>query len=139
MYTVLDKDTIEMEIVPYIPKTKRGFPPTVPLVEIVNAVLYKLKTGVQWHQLPVKALFAQQALTWNSVYYHYRKWCLSDTLKHSWIKFLKKHRKELDLSSVDLDGSHTSAIRGGTDVEYQGRKKRKTTNTLPIDKVYLLL
>ena len=57
MYTVLDKDTIEMEIVPLIPKTKRGFPPTVPLVEIVNAILYKLKTGTQWNQLPVKALF----------------------------------------------------------------------------------
>jgi len=36
MYTVLDKDTIEMEIIPHIPLPKRGFPPTVPLVEIVN-------------------------------------------------------------------------------------------------------
>ena len=69
MYTVLDKDTIEMEIVPLIPKTKRGFPPTVPLVEIINAILYKLKTGVQWHQLPVKALFEQRVITWNAVYH----------------------------------------------------------------------
>ena len=73
MYTVLDKDTIEMEIVSLIPKGKRGFEPTVPLVEIVNAVLYKLKTGVQWDQLPVRALFEQESLTWNAVYYHYRK------------------------------------------------------------------
>lgn len=130
MYTVLDKDTIEMEIVPLIPKAKRGFPPTVPLVEIVNAILYKLKTGMQWNQLPVKALFEGESLTWNAVYYHYRKWCLSDTLKESWIIFLKSHKKELDLSSVDLDGSHTPAIRGGQEVEYQGRKKRKTTNAL---------
>lgn len=130
MYTVLDKDTIEMEIVPLIPKTKRGFPPTVPMVEIINAILYKLKTGVQWHQLPVKALFEDQPLTWHSVYYHYRKWCLSDTLKRIWISFLKNHKKDLDLSSVDLDGSHTPAIRGGAEVEYQGRKKRKTTNAL---------
>lgn len=130
MYTVLDKDTIEMQIVPLIPKTKRGFPPTVPLAEIINAILYKLKTGVQWHQLPVKALFEQQPLTWNAVYYHYGKWCLSNTLKDCWITFLKSHKKELDLSSVDLDGSHTPAIRGGSEVEYQGRKKRKTTNAL---------
>src|SRR5690554_4547345 len=140
MYTVLDKDTIEMEIVPFIPKTKRGFPPTVPLVEIINAILYKLKTGVQWNQLPVNALFEQQPLTWNAVYYHYRKWCVSDTLKHSWIKFLKNHKKKLDLSSVDLDGSHTPAIRGGAEVEYQGRKKRKTTNALYLsDRQGLLL
>lgn len=130
MYTVLDKYTIEMEIIPYLPKTKRGFPPTVPLVEIVNAILYKLKTGVQWYQLPVKALFEDSPLSWNAVYYHYRKWCLSDTLKECWINFLRVHRQELDLSSVDLDGSHTPAIRGGADVEYQGRKKRKTTNAL---------
>jgi transposase len=57
MYSVLDKDMIEMEIVPFIPKTKRGFVPTVPVAEIVNAILYKLKTGAQWHQLPVRALF----------------------------------------------------------------------------------
>lgn len=62
--------------------------------------------------------------------YHYRKWCLSNTLKDSWLKFLKTHKQQLDLSSVDLDGSHTPAIRGGQQVEYQGRKKRKTTNAL---------
>ena len=40
------------------------------------------------------------------------------------------HKGDLDLSSVDLDGSHTPAIRGGEQVEYQGRKKRRTTNAL---------
>jgi len=117
-----------MEIVPHIPKPKRGFPPRVPLVEIVNAILYKLKTGVQWHQLPVKVLFEQNSLTWNSVYYHYRKWCLSEALKDCWIWCLKIHKQELNLASVDLNRSHTPALRGGSNVEYQGRKKRKTIN-----------
>ncbi|PKQ45227.1 hypothetical protein CSW08_09060 [Confluentibacter flavum] len=40
-----------------VPLPKRGFPPTVPFVEIVNAILYKLKTGVQWHQLPTQVFF----------------------------------------------------------------------------------
>ena len=130
MYSVLDKDMIEMEIVPLIPKTKRGFPPTVPIGEIINAILYKLKTGVQWNQLPVKALFSGTSIGWQSVYYHYRKWCLSGVWKDCWIKFLKKHKTQLDLSSVDLDGSHTPAVRGGANVQYQGRKKRNTTNAL---------
>ena len=119
-----------MEIVPLISKTKRGFPPTVSLVEIIYTILCKIKTGFRWHQLPFKALFEQCVITWNAVYYHYREWCLSDTLRHSWITFLKSDKKELDLSSVDLDGRHTPAIRGGQQVEYQGRKKRKTTNAL---------
>ena len=57
MYQVLSKDMIELEIVPYLPEQKRGFKPKAPLCEIVNAILYKLKTGVQWELLPVGSLF----------------------------------------------------------------------------------
>ena len=86
MYNVLDKDTIEMEIVPYIPHPKRGFPPTVPMAEIINALLYKLKTGVQWEYLPVSSLFSVKALTWQGVYYHFNKWGGSETFKECWIQ-----------------------------------------------------
>jgi hypothetical protein len=47
VYQVLRKDTVELEIVPYLPETKRGFEPKRSLYEIVNAVLYKLKTRVR--------------------------------------------------------------------------------------------
>ncbi len=119
-----------MEIVPYIPLPKRGFPPTVPIVEIVNAVLYKLKTGLQWQFLPVGSLFSDKVLVWQSVYYHFNKWGKSGTFKDCWTAFLSRHHGDIDLSSVDLDGSHTPAVRGGEQVGYQGRKKRKTTNAL---------
>ena len=39
---------------------------------------------------------------------------------------------ELNLSELNLDGSHTLAQKGGEAVAYQGRKKAKTSNTLPI-------
>lgn len=130
MYQVLDKDIIEMEILCYIPLNKRGFRPKVPYREIVNAILYKLKTGVQWHLLPVKALFSDFILSWQSVYYHYRKWCKTDVWKQSWTKILHKYKPLLDLSSSDLDGSHTRALKGGEEVAYQKRKKSKTTNAL---------
>lgn len=130
MYFILDKDMIESSIACHLPRPSRGFGPTVPLSEIVNAILYKLKSGVHWCLLPVGALFSDKVLCWQSVYYHYRKWCLSGAWKHCWIRFLDAHKGSLDLSSVDLDGSHTPAIRGGEQVEYQGRKKRRTTNVL---------
>jgi len=117
MYSVLDKDIIKNEIVPYLPLAKRGFQVTVPLEEIVNAVLYKLRTCVQCYQLPVKSLFDNELLTWQSVYYHYRKWCKTDVLKNSWIYILEKYKSKFDLSSVNFDGSHTSAIRGGEEAE----------------------
>lgn len=62
MCKVLDKDMIENEMVAYIPGTTRGFPPKVPLYEIVNVFLYKLKTRDQWDRLPVKALFERGLL-----------------------------------------------------------------------------
>lgn len=34
------------------------------------------------------------------------------------------------MSSVALDNSHTIAKRGGKAIDYQGRKKAKTTNVL---------
>ena len=56
MYQVLSKDILELEIVSYLPETKRGFRPNTPLYEIINAILYKLKTGVQWEYLTVEKL-----------------------------------------------------------------------------------
>lgn len=125
MYIVLDKYIIETEIVPNIPLAKRGFPPTVSLTEIVNCILYKLKTGVHWEHLPVSSLFSDKILSYQAVFYHYRKWCKSGVWKNCRIKLLQKYKSRLDLSSSDLDGSHTRAIRGGEEVGYQGRKKKK--------------
>lgn len=36
----------------------------------------------------------------------------------------------LNMSVTQIDAPHTSAQRDGEKVEYQGRKKRKTTNSL---------
>ena len=130
MYLVLDKDIIEREIIPHIPIESKGSSPRVPLVEIINSILYKLKTGVQWEYLPVESLFSERPLHYKSVFYHYRKWCKTGVWKDCWIKLLCKYKSFLDLSSADLDGSHTPALKGGQEVGYQGRKKRKTTNAL---------
>ncbi len=62
MYSVVDKDIIESKIVAYIPKAQRGFSITVPLSEIINAILYKRKTGLQWHQFSVRALFENKVI-----------------------------------------------------------------------------
>jgi hypothetical protein len=39
---------------------------------------------------------------------------------------------DLNLSELNLDGSHIIAKKGGESVAYQGRKRAKTTNILPI-------
>lgn len=89
MYQVLSKDMIELEIVRYLPETKRGFKPKVPIYEIINAILYKLKTGVQWHLLPVESLFSGEILHYETVFGHYRKWSEKEVWKSCWIEILK--------------------------------------------------
>lgn len=118
MYTVLDKDTIKNEILPHLSKAKRGYVTQSCLIEVVNAILYKLKTGCQWAFLPVEALFSGKVLSYGAVYHHYNKWSKSGEWKSMWVRLLDKHRHELDMSSVDLDGSHTAALRGGEEVGY---------------------
>lgn len=130
MYKVLDKYTISLEILPHLPSGKRGFEVKADKTEMINAILYKLKTGCQWAFLPVKQLFSDVVLSWQSVYYHFRKWSKDGSWKQCWTHLLKKHRFSLDLSSGDVDGSHTPALRGGEQVAYQGRKKKKTTNSI---------
>lgn len=130
MYYVLSKDMIESAIIPHLPTAKRGFTTQSSLTEIVNCILYKLKTGMQWHLLPVDSLFSDRVLHYKTVFGHYRKWCQQNVWKSCWITLLSENKAKLDLSSGDVDGSHTPALRGGAQIAYQGRKKRKTTNAL---------
>ena len=47
-----------------------------------------------------------------------------------WTTLLNRYKSFLDMSNIDLDGNHTTALCGGDCQSYQGRKKRKTTNAI---------
>jgi hypothetical protein len=49
-----------------------------------------------------------------------------------WEASLLTIRADLNFSELNLDGSHAVAKKGGESVAYQGRKRAKTTNILPI-------
>jgi len=53
-------------------------------------------------------------------------------LKRVWQHSIAAIHNLLDVSELNLDGSHTLAKKGGESVVYQGRKKAKTSNILPI-------
>ena len=127
---VISKSMIEKWIVPYLSIGKRGAKAAVAISAIVRAILHRLKTGVQWRFLPLKAFFDAGAITWNGVYYHYSKWVRDGSFQKAWTAILKAHKALLDLSSMQLDGSHTLAKGGGENMGYQGRKAAKTTNAL---------
>ena len=99
--------------------------------QVIQAILHRLKTGCQWRELPMKQFFTI-GYKWQAVYHHFRKWSNDGSWDNLWQKLLKEHKNKLDLSSIQLDGTHTPAKRGGQAVAYQGRKKCKTSNILII-------
>lgn len=127
---VLDKDMIERWIIPHLSKGARGPEPAVSLVDVVRAILHRLKTGTQWRFLPVGEFFDKDAITWGGVYHHHRQWVKDGSWKKVWVTLLKAQRHRLDLSCMQLDGSQTSCKKQGEHIGYQGRKKSRTTNAL---------
>lgn len=130
MEALISKDKIARWIVPHLSTGKRGNKTGPALGEIVRAILYRLKTGCQWRQLPLKEFFDQEQLSWQGVYYHFARWTKDGSFKRMWIALLGANHKHLDMSCVQLDGSHTPAKNGGAAIGYQGRKSARTTNML---------
>lgn len=127
---ILSEDKIEKWIIPHLSKGKRGFPTKVSLTKIVLLILKRLKTGCQWRELSIREYFEAGQISWQSVYYYFNKWSKDGSFHRAWISLLGTNRSKLDLSSVQVDGSHTPCKRGGEAVGYQGRKSCNTSNSL---------
>ena len=53
----LGKDTINNWIIPFLSVGKRGFKSNFDLATIFLLILKRLKTGVQWRELPIESYF----------------------------------------------------------------------------------
>ena len=83
MIRILSKGMITQYFIPHLSQASRGFISKVPLWEVVNAILYKLKTGVQWHLLPCKSLIRSNKVKYGAIYHHFNKWCKDGSWKKS--------------------------------------------------------
>lgn len=122
-------------VAPHLSKARRGFVCKIPLFKVFNYILYFLHTGCQWDQLPIDPDPhdpTQPEISPDAVYYHFRKWCRDGSLQRVWEHSVRKVRRALDVSVLNLDGTHTIAKKGGQSVAYQGRKRAKTSNILPL-------
>lgn len=133
--TSLTEKQFDEHIRPYVSVAKRGFESKIPLYKMFNYVLKKLYLGCQWKELPIDPDLddpEKKEISWHAVYYHYRKWSRDGSLEKVFYGSIKTIEADLNLSELNLDGSHVLAKKGGESVAYQGRKKAKTTNVLPI-------
>ena len=74
----------------------------------------------------------KKEISYYAVYHHYRKWSRDGSLQRVFAQSILSIREQLDTHHLNLDGSHAPAKKGGEAVAYQGRKKAKTSNVLPI-------
>jgi transposase len=75
---------------------------------------------------------AKKEISYHAVYHHYRKWSRDGSLERVFEHSIVSIREQIDTHHLNLDGSHAPAKKGGEAVAYQGRKKAKTSNVLPI-------
>ena len=76
--------------------------------------------------------FRKKEISYSAVYLHFSHWSHDGSLKKVWQQSILTIRDDLNLSELNLDGTHSLAKKGGPSVAYQGRKKGKTSNILPI-------
>ncbi len=131
--TKLTEAQFQQYIEPHLTKAKRGYVSEQPLYKIFNYILYKLYTGCQWDAVPIETTAdGQPVMSYQVPYYHFRKWSRDGSLQRLFDASIMTIKGELNLPELNLDGSHSAAKKGGEAVAYQGRKKAKTSNILPV-------
>jgi transposase len=133
--TSVTENQFAEHVSPFVSQAKRGYVCKIPLYKVFNYILYRLHTGCQWNQLPIDrdpTDLTKPEISPDAVAYHFRKWSRDGSLRRVWEHSIEVIKDDLNLSILNLDGSHAIAKKGGDEVAYQGRKKAKTSNILPI-------
>ncbi len=108
----------------------QGRPPIIERREIVNAILYVLRSGCPWRLLP------SEFPAWQTVYYSFRRWqregVWDQVLKALRMEVRQKQGRNAEPSAAILDSQSikTSAVRG-PEKGYDMGKKNLGTQTAP--------
>ena len=78
----MGRDTINKWIIPFLSVGKRGFKSNFDLASIFLLILKRLKTGVQWRELPIEVYFEKGEISWQNVYYYFNKWSKDGSFQH---------------------------------------------------------
>ena len=124
--TKLTKPQFERSIEPCLSKAKRGYVSKKPLYKTFNYILYKLYTGCQWEELPIERdTDGKPEMSWQVPRYHFYKWSRDGSLQRLFDAGIISIKDVLDLSVLNLDGSHTVAKKGAKVSSIKDERKRR--------------
>jgi putative transposase len=111
-----------------------GRPMQLALRAVINAILYVLRTGCAWRYLP------KDYPNYNSVYYHYHKWCWDDsweqinTILRERVRQAVGRKVQPSLAIIDSQSVKTTEVGGehGFDggKKVNGRKRHILVDTM---------
>ena len=113
---------------------QRGRPRELEMREVVNAIFYVTRTGIQWRMMP------KEYPKWSSVYYYFRKWIKSglweqihDRLRTEVRRKRNRHKHATggSIDSQSVKGTLVPGLRGyDANKKVKGRKRHLLVDTL---------
>lgn len=114
-------------------KSGAGRPLKHDLRQIINAILYVVRTGIQWRALP------HDFPKWSTIYYHFRKWCVDGTWQtlNTAVRRQERmaHDRSPEPSGAILDSQSAKTTEAGGDRGFdagkviKGRKRHTLVDT----------
>jgi putative transposase len=106
-----------------IRKSPRGRKPSIPRREVVNGILYRLRTGCQWRNLP------HDFPAWGTVYRTYRRWILNGYWEQIHDALCREVRvqngRDPEPSALIIDSQSVKADAWAENTGYDAGKKIK--------------
>jgi transposase len=124
--TQLTEIQFEHFIKPHLSTAKHGYVSEVPLYKIFNYILYKLYTGCPWPALPIeKTADGHPEMSYQVPYYHFRKWSRDGSFQRLFDAGILAIKYKLNVSVLNLDGSHSVAKKGARASHIKDERKQK--------------
>ncbi len=119
-------------IAPHLSKVNRAYVCEQPLYKFFIYMLYQRYTGCPRAAVPIqKGDDGQPVMSYQVPYYHFRKWSKDGSLQGLCDAGIISIKYELNLSVLNLDGSHSVATKGAKASPTRGERRPKLATSCP--------